>query len=246
MCSDDGKHTGIKGGGGDSAVGNGRWGDKPPMTTELFPDRSGFKSKAKIKGDGDSSKPYTPPRHFIANADFPMAKRFQAVDPRKFSKHSPAAYYASASRDEYPGAWGHGFYLVYPYPWWAYGVGSQMGPTYYCNKTVTSFYDYKPQLRNITVLNDTNVPLVGDYDIFNIGKSAGFKDYNNGTVEITPCADASSSELGVADNDCTSIVLDLVQGSVVSGNAKAEMQSEFTMFKLKLGSKEATLRTIFE
>ncbi|KAJ1806667.1 hypothetical protein LPJ75_004997, partial [Coemansia sp. RSA 2598] len=87
-------HTGIRGGGGDSAAGNGKWGDRPPLTTELFPDRSGFKSKAKAKGDGDSSKPYTPPRRFVANAEFPTVKRHQFVEPRKFSKHSPAVYYA--------------------------------------------------------------------------------------------------------------------------------------------------------
>ncbi|KAJ2851154.1 Protein OS-9, partial [Coemansia erecta] len=241
---DDGKHTDAKGGGGDGANGNGKWGDRPPMTSELFPDRSGFKSKAKVKGDGDSSKPFTPLPYFAANAQFPTVKRYQTVEPRRFSKHSPAIYYASTTRDEYPGAWGHGFYLLYPYPWWAYGVGNKLGPTFYCNRTESSFNVYKPQLRNMTVLNDTNIPLVGNYDVFKNGKYAGFTDYNNGTLEIKPCADLNNSELGVSDKDCESIVLDIVQGSVVSGNAETDIQNEFTLFKLKLGQKEAVLRTV--
>ncbi|KAJ2594977.1 hypothetical protein H4R99_005539, partial [Coemansia sp. RSA 1722] len=241
---DDGKHTDAKGGGGDLETGNGKWGDKPPMTPELFPDRSGFKSEALIKGDGDTSKPYTPPRHFVANADFPMAKRFQTVIPYEFSKYSPSIYYASATRDKYPGAWGHGFYLLYPYPPWAYGLGQQLGPTFYPNLTYTELSQYKSYLRNMTVLDSLNIPLVGDYDIFSSGKNVGFTDYNNGTVEIKPCADTPSSALGVTDDDCKHILLDLVRGSVVSGNAETEVQSEFTMFKLKLGQKEAVLRTV--
>ncbi|KAJ1813338.1 hypothetical protein LPJ56_003465 [Coemansia sp. RSA 2599] len=244
QAEDDGKHTGIKGGGGDGTSGNGKWGDKPPLTPELFPDRSGLEIKAEIVGDGDSSKPYKPLLKHTANAQFPVAKRYQTVLSHTFSKYSPAVYYASATRDEYPGAWGHGFYLVYPYPGWAYGEGRQLGPTFYCNATYTDFSKYKGHLRNMTVVDGSNVPLLGDYDIFGNGRSVSFKDYNNGTVEIKPCGRFSSSEFGVSNDDCRPVVLDLVYGSVVDGNAAAKVQNEFTLFKLKLGQKEAVLRIV--
>ncbi|KAJ1816439.1 hypothetical protein LPJ56_004296, partial [Coemansia sp. RSA 2599] len=232
------------GGGGDSATGNGKWGDRPPLTTKLFPDRLGFKSKVEIVGNGDSSKPYTPLHRYVANAQFPTAKRYQTVLPHTFSKHSPAVYYASATRDEYPGAWGHGFYMLYPYPRWAYGEGQQMGPTFYCNVTETNYSEYRSQLRNMTIIDDSNIPLLGDYDIFYTGKSVGFKDYNNGTIGIKPCGRFSSSEFGVSNDDCRPIVLDLINGSVVSGNAETKVKYETTFFLLKLGQRTTVLRTV--
>ncbi|KAJ2377847.1 hypothetical protein IW150_001150 [Coemansia sp. RSA 2607] len=237
----DGTKTDIKGGGGDGATGTGTLGDNPALTSALFPLRTGFVSKAKVSGDGDSSRPYTPNPAYFAGAVFPTEKQGVFVRSDKFNKYSPAIYYAAPQRYDYPGAWGYGYYLIYPYPWWAYGVGTQMGPTFYANQTTAAYKTYKSTLRNMTVVNDTNVPFIGDYDLFGEGK-VSLVDFNNGTLQISPCGVISSDNNDT--RNCTAIVLDITAGKVVSGSAEVIIQNQITFFNLGFGDKNATLRTI--
>ncbi|KAJ1881035.1 hypothetical protein LPJ66_011397, partial [Kickxella alabastrina] len=239
-----GTSTSTKGGGGTTGKGTGSLGDKPPSYASLYPDRSGTSISARPIGTGDSSRAYNPPPAYSANANYMSINRGQTLPPYSFSSSSPAVYYASTSRSVYPGAWGYGFYPIYPYPYWAYGSGSWTGGSYYTSHYNHGLNRYSSELRNTTVLNGTNIPLIGDQDIFNTdNKNITFTDFNNGTIEIQPCGNWSSSDLQVKDSDCGFIVLDLRNGAVVQGNARAEVRDEITFFQLSLGNKTSTLRT---
>ncbi|KAJ1941542.1 hypothetical protein GGF37_003506, partial [Kickxella alabastrina] len=78
---------------------------------------------------------------------------------------------------------------------------------------------YNSKLQNTTVLNNTNIPVIGDQDIFNTDKNITFTDFNNSTIVIQPCGNWSSSDLQVNDSDCGFILLDVCNGAVVCGNA---------------------------
>ncbi|KAJ1945148.1 hypothetical protein GGF37_001842, partial [Kickxella alabastrina] len=144
LAASDGKNTGIKGGGGMEQIGSGDLGDNPPLTPELFPDRSGFNAKGSTSGKGDSSRQYTPNPMYYANAKYKTVKYGQKIKPYKFASHSPAIYYASNTRSEYSGAWGYGYYLVYPYPHWAYGSGIHYGSMFL--RTDLQAQSYKSQM----------------------------------------------------------------------------------------------------
>ncbi|KAJ1850618.1 hypothetical protein LPJ73_003365 [Coemansia sp. RSA 2703] len=93
----------------------------------------------------------------------------------------------------------------------------------------------------MTVVNDTNVPFIGDYDLFGEGK-VSLVDFNNGTLQISPCGVISSDNNDT--RNCTAIVLDITAGKVVSGSAEVMIQNQITFFNLGFGDKNATLRTI--
>ncbi|KAJ1723854.1 hypothetical protein LPJ61_005793, partial [Coemansia biformis] len=97
--------------------------------------------------------------------------------------------------------------------------------------------------RNITVVNATNYPLIGDADLFNNTHNVTFVDFNNGSIQIGPCGNASSSTLNVPDTDCDFIVLNIKDGKVVRGNAESRVVGEITFFDLHLGTNTITLRT---
>ncbi|KAJ1826210.1 hypothetical protein LPJ70_007806, partial [Coemansia sp. RSA 2708] len=119
-----GTSTDIKGGGGMTSPGAGTYGDRPPSSLNLFPDRKGFKAGGKGRGTGDSAQKYQPPPKYTANAQYAAVKNEQTVQPYSFKSKSPVVYHASSTRKQFSGAWGFGFYRIYPYPWWAYGSGT--------------------------------------------------------------------------------------------------------------------------
>ncbi|KAJ2311469.1 hypothetical protein IWW52_005126 [Coemansia sp. RSA 2704] len=235
--------TGSKGGGGSSGKGSGSYGDRPPSYASLFPNRSGFNAGGRATGTGDSTHAYGPPPAYTANAHYTTVNRGQTVAPYTFNSKSPAVYYASTSRSQYPGAWGYGYYPIYPYPWWAYGAGYWAGSTYHTNSTTHGVNKYSSELRNTTVVNATNIPLIGDQDIFNNTNNITFTDFNNGSIRIAPCGNKSSSALQVSASDCDIVVLDIRFGRVLSGHASVTVQNETTFFQLSLGNRTTTLRT---
>ncbi|KAI8323276.1 hypothetical protein GQ54DRAFT_114943 [Martensiomyces pterosporus] len=234
---------GVGGGGGSASKGVGPYGDKPPSYASLYPDRSGFNAGGRPSGAGDSTRPYGPPPAYSANAQYATVNRGQTVPPYTFASNSPATYYASTSRTSYPGAWGYGYYPLYPYPWWAYGGGIWLGAVYYQHATNHGVHSYKSEFRNMTVVNATNTPLIGDQDIFNNHVNITFTDFNNGTIQIAPCGNSTSTDLNVDASDCNPIVLDVQNGTVVRGNARTQVQKDITFFDLHLGNSTTTLRT---
>ncbi|KAJ1874213.1 hypothetical protein LPJ55_001700 [Coemansia sp. RSA 990] len=227
-----------------SGKGSGSYGDRPPSYASLFPNRNGFNAGGKPSGSGDSSHSYTPPPAYSAGASYASANRGQTVPPYSFKSNSPAIYYASTSRSVYPGAWGYGYYPIYPYPWWAYGAGYWVGSTYHTNSTNKGVKKYSSEYRNITVVDATSTPLIGDYDLFNTTNNITFTDFNNGSIRIAPCGNKSSSQLNVPASDCDFIVLDIRKGLVQSGHAKSNVKNDITFFQLTLGSRTSTLRTL--
>ncbi|KAJ1752114.1 hypothetical protein LPJ79_001523 [Coemansia sp. RSA 1821] len=242
--SKPGTNVGSSGGGGSSGKGSGSYGDRPPSYASLFPNRNGFNAGGKPSGSGDSSHSYTPPPAYSAGASYASANRGQTVPPYSFKSNSPAIYYASTSRSVYPGAWGYGYYPIYPYPWWAYGAGYWVGSTYHTNSTNKGVKKYSSEYRNITVVDATSTPLIGDYDLFNTTNNITFTDFNNGSIRIAPCGNKSSSQLNVPASDCDFIVLDIRKGLVQSGHAKSNVKNDITFFQLTLGSRTSTLRTL--
>ncbi|KAJ1991578.1 hypothetical protein GGI25_001630 [Coemansia spiralis] len=235
--------SGIRGGGGSSGKGSGSYGDRPPSYASLFPTRSGYNAGGRGIGTGDSSRPYTPPPPYSASANYATVSRGQTVPPYTFKSNPPTTYYASPYRTTYPGAWGYGYYPIYPYPYWAYGAGTFVGASYVANSNHHGIYTYNSEFHNITVVNATNTPLLGDQDIFNNGNNVTFVDFNNGTIQVGPCGNSTSTALQVSNSDCRSILLDIKSGSVVSGNAKSYMQNDITFFQLSLGKNSTVLRT---
>ncbi|KAJ2823284.1 hypothetical protein FBU31_004333 [Coemansia sp. 'formosensis'] len=233
----------ISGGGGSGGKGSGSMGDRPPSYSSLYPDRSGVNAGGKGSGSGDSSRPYGPPPAYTANAQYSTVNRGQTVQTYSFASTSPTVYYASPLRSTYPGAWGYGFYPIFPYPWWAYGGGMWIGSTYYASSYNHGVNSYKTEFRNITVVNATGIPFIGDIDLFDNKSNVTLTDFNNGTIRVAPCGNSTSDSLGVDAKDCDFIVLDLRLGSVVAGNARAEVRDEVTFFNLTLGSRTAVLRT---
>ncbi|KAJ2127898.1 hypothetical protein IW136_006255, partial [Coemansia sp. RSA 678] len=238
-----GTSTSISGGGGSSGKGSGTLGDRPPSYDSLYPSRPNFNAGGRPSGSGTSGSSYTPPPPYAASASYATASRGQTVAPFTFNSKSPSVYYASTSRSSYPGAWGYGFYPIYPYPWWAYGAGAYVGASYITGSTNHGVNSYTSELRNTTVVNATNIPLIGDQNIFNTASNITFVDFNNGSIQIAPCGNSSSSALQVPQADCDFIVLDLRNGSVVQGHAKASVHDEITFFELTLGNRTSVLRT---
>ncbi|KAJ2712061.1 hypothetical protein H4R19_002950, partial [Coemansia spiralis] len=241
---DSGTSTGVNGGGGSGGKGSGSYGDRPPSYASLFPNRAGFNAGGTPVGAGDSAHRYTPPPSYYAGASYAGANRGQTVPPTSFSSKAPAIYYAAPGRDRYPGAWGYGFYPLYPYPFWAYGAGSWTGATYYTTTQNHPTYTTSSEFRNVTVVDATNYPLVGDANLFNNTYNSTFVDYNNGSVQIGPCGSASSAALNVPSSDCDFIVLNIKDGRVVRGNAAARIVDDITFFDLRLGANTTTLRTV--
>ncbi|KAJ2663236.1 hypothetical protein IW148_002569 [Coemansia sp. RSA 1199] len=237
-----GTSTSSSGGGGTSGKGSGTLGDRPPSYASLYPSRPNFNAGGRPSGSGNSAHSYTPPPAYAASASYATASRGQTVAPYTFNSKSPSVYYASTSRSSYPGAWGYGFYPIYPYPWWAYGAGAYVGASYITGSTNHGVNSYKSELRNMTVVNATNIPLIGDQNIFNTTSNITFVDFNNGSVQIAPCGNSSSSALQVAQGDCDFIVLNLRNGTVVKGHASASVHDEITFFELKLGNRTSVLR----
>ncbi|KAJ2751195.1 hypothetical protein H4R27_005545 [Coemansia aciculifera] len=233
----------LSGGGGSGGKGSGSMGDRPPSYGSLYPDRSGVNAGGKGSGSGDSSRPYGPPPAYTANAQYTTVNRGQTVQTHTFASKSPAVYYASPTRSTYPGAWGYGFYPIFPYPWWAYGGGVWAGSTYYGNSYNHGVHKYKAEFRNITVVNATSIPFIGDIDLFDNKSNVTLTDFNNGTIRVAPCGNSTSDKLNVDAKECDFIVLDLRLGSVVAGNARAQVLNEVTFFNLTLGSRTALLRT---
>ncbi|KAJ2719319.1 hypothetical protein GGI07_005278 [Coemansia sp. Benny D115] len=240
-----GTSTSTKGGGGSSGKGSGTLGDRPPSYASLYPSRPGFNAGGRPQGVADTSRAaYQPPPAYSANANYVPLSYGQTLPPYTFASKSPAVYYASTSRSSYPGSWGYGFYPIYPYPFWAYGTGYWVGSTYYPNTYHHGIHNYHSQLRNITVLNGTNIPLIGNQDIFALNnRNITFTDFNNGTIQIAPCGNLTYTDFGVSPSDCDFIVLDIKNGNVVKGNARTEIHDEITFFQLKLGDRTSTLRT---
>ncbi|KAJ2331521.1 hypothetical protein GGI00_003215 [Coemansia sp. RSA 2681] len=234
----------ISGGGGSGGKGSGALGDRPPSYGSLYPDRSGVNAGGKGTGSGDSSRPYGPPPAYTANAQYASVNRGQTVKPNSFASNAPAVYYAAPARAAYPGAWGYGFYPIYPYPWWAYGGGMWMGAAYYGHSYNHGVNSYKPEFRNITVVNGTSIPFVGDIDLFDNKSNVTLTDFNNGTLRVAPCGNSTSDKLQVAASDCDFIVLDVRNGTVVAGNARTSVVNEVTFFSLALGNRTAVLRTL--
>ncbi|KAJ1824661.1 hypothetical protein LPJ60_000583 [Coemansia sp. RSA 2675] len=237
------KKPSIAGGGGSGGKGSGSMGDRPPSYASLYPDSKGVNAGGKGTGSGDSSRPYGPPPAYTAHAQYSTVNRGQTVQTHTFASKSPTVYYASPMRSTYPGAWGYGFYPIFPYPWWAYGGGMWIGSTYHGNSYNHGLNSYKPQFRNITVVNATNIPFIGDIDLFDNKSNVTLTDFNNGTIRVAPCGNSTSEGLKVDAKDCDFIVLDLHLGSVVAGNARSEVRNEVTFFNLTLGSRTAVLRT---
>ncbi|PIA13014.1 hypothetical protein COEREDRAFT_99830 [Coemansia reversa NRRL 1564] len=233
----------IGGGGGSGGKGSGNYRDSPPSYASLFPDRSGTNAGGRPTGTGDSWNRYGPPPAYTANAHYTAINHGQTVHPITFASKPPATYYAASSRNTYPGAWGYGYYPIYPYPYWAYGGGGWSNATYTTNNYHHSIYNYKSEFRNITMVDRTNTPFYGDYDLFSNNHTVKFTDFNNGTIQIAPCGLSSSTTLHVSKNDCDKIVLNIRKGTVVSGNAVTRVKNEITFFDLKLASRSATLRT---
>ncbi|KAJ2256920.1 hypothetical protein GGH98_001203 [Coemansia sp. RSA 454] len=238
-----GTSTSSSGGGGSSGKGSSTLGDRPPSYDSLYPSRPNFNAGGRPTGSGTSGSSYTPPPAYAASASYATASRGQTVAPYTFNSKSPSVYYASTSRSSYPGAWGYGFYPIYPYPWWAYGAGAYVGASYITGSTNHGVNSYKSELRNTTVVNATNIPLIGDQNIFNTASNITFVDFNNGSIQIAPCGNSSSSALQVPQGDCDFIVLDLRNGSVVKGHAQASVHDEITFFELTLGNRTSVLRT---
>ncbi|KAJ1958233.1 hypothetical protein EC988_000416 [Linderina pennispora] len=235
---------GIAGGGGSSGKGSGAYGDKPPSYASLYPNAPpGYSAGGRGIGAGDASRPYTPPPSYAASANYASVNRGQTVQPQSIKGGAPSVYYAAASRSSYPGAWGYGYYPIYPYPWWAYGAGGFIGASYVSHSYNHGVHSYKSEFRNMTVVNATNTPLVGDQDIFNNGHNITFVDFNNGTISIAPCGNSSSTSLNVSSSDCDVILLDLRNGTALRGNAKTSVEKDITFFTLNLGSKSTVLRT---
>ncbi|KAJ2752975.1 hypothetical protein IWQ56_006666, partial [Coemansia nantahalensis] len=242
--SGSGTSTGIRGGGGSGSKGSGSFGDRPPSYASLYPSRSGFDAGGKPVGGGDGAHRYSPPPSYYAGANYASANRGQTVSPNSFSSNAPAIYYAATHRDRYPGAWGYGFYPLYPYPFWAYGAGVWYGATYHTPTVYRPTYTLQSEFRNITVVDATSHPLIGDANLFNNTYNSTFTDYNNGSIQIGPCGNASSETLGVAGSDCDFIVLDIKGGLVLRGNAVARVVNETTFFDLRLGANTTALRTM--
>ncbi|KAJ2743285.1 Protein OS-9 [Coemansia sp. BCRC 34301] len=233
----------ISGGGGSGGKGSGSLGDRPPSYASLYPDRSGVNAGGKGTGSGDSSRPYGPPPAYSANAQYTSVNRGQTVQPHTFASNAPTVYYASPARATYPGAWGYGFYPIFPYPWWAYGGGVWVGSSYHGSSYNHGVNSYKPEFRNITVVNATNIPFIGDIDLFDNKSNVTLTDFNNGTLRVAPCGNSTSDKLQVSSKDCDFIVLDLRNGTVVAGNARASVLNEVTFFNLTLGNRTTVLRT---
>ncbi|KAJ2903045.1 hypothetical protein GGI21_004479 [Coemansia aciculifera] len=226
-------------------------GDRPPSYSSLYPDRSGVNAGGKGTGSGDSTRPYGPPPAYTANAQYSSVNWGQTVRPITFASGAPTVYYASPSRATYTGAWGYGFYPIFPYPWWAYGGGMWVGASYYGDRYNSGVNYYTTEFRNITVVNSTNtdmsnstsIPFIGDIDLFDNNNNVTLTDFNNGLLEIGPCGNSTSDKLNVTANDCDSIKLDIQNGTVVSGNASAYVLNDVTFFNLTLGNRTAVLRT---
>ncbi|KAI8323415.1 hypothetical protein GQ54DRAFT_296742 [Martensiomyces pterosporus] len=74
--------------------------------------------------------------------------------------------------------------------------------------------------------------------------SIDYTDFNNGTVQIIPCGALSSTQLGIDAADCSPIVLDIVNGKVISGRAVVnELHLEATTFTLYRGNYSTRVRT---
>ncbi|KAJ2523273.1 hypothetical protein H4217_000206 [Coemansia sp. RSA 1939] len=238
--------SGIKGGGGSNGKGSGSYGDRPPSYASLFPARSGYNAGGRGIGNGDASHPYAPPPAYSAQANYGTINRGQTVPTYTIgSKNPPSAYYASPYRTTYPGAWGYGFYPIFPYPWWAYGAGGYVGASYVGDSYHHGIYTYTSEFRNVTVANATSIPVFDNMDLFGSGVNVTYVDFNNGTVRLGPCGNATSSAFAnVSAADCTPVFLDIKRGRVVSGNARSYVDDEITFFSLTLGSNSTVLRTM--
>ncbi|KAJ1665143.1 hypothetical protein IW140_003582 [Coemansia sp. RSA 1813] len=237
-------NSGMKGGGGSSGKGSGSYGDRPPSYASLFPSRSGYNAGGRGVGAGDASHPYGPPPAYSASANYASVSRGQTVPAYSFKSNPPTTYYASPYRSTYPGAWGYGYYPIYPYPWWAYGAGAFVGASYVASPYHHGIYTYKSEFRNVTVANATNVPTFDNMDLFRTGNNITYVDFNNGTVKVGPCGNSTSAKLNVSASDCAPVYLDVKGGRVVSGNARSFVDDEITFFNVTLGSNTATLRTM--
>ncbi|KAJ2487715.1 hypothetical protein EV174_000386 [Coemansia sp. RSA 2320] len=224
-------------------AGSSSYGDRPPSYASLYPDRSGVNAGGRGTGAGDSSRPYGPPPAYTANAQYSSVNYGQRVPTNTFASNAPIVYYASPSRTVYPGAWGYGYYPIFPYPWWAYGGGMWVGASYHSSSYNNGLTSYNTEFRNITVVNATNIPLIDNFNLFNTTSNITLTDFNNGTIQISPCGNSTSDKLQVPTTDCDFIVLNLRNGTVVAGNARSSVQSEITFFNLTLGNTTATLRT---
>ncbi|KAJ2783613.1 Epsin-3, clathrin recruitment and traffic between the Golgi and endosome [Coemansia javaensis] len=241
-----GKRTTIAGGGGSGGDGAGTYKDRPPGKAVLFPDRSGFKAGGKPTGAGTGGPLFTPLPQYAAGATFAPAAQGQTVLPDTLKNNPPAVYYASLTRKQYPGAWGYGYYPIFPYPWWAYAPGSFSAATYFGAVYYKTISRFNPEYRNITMVNATNTPLIADVDLFGNKHNVSFADFNNGTIRIAPCGSSASSttDLAAAPADCDPIVLDIKNGAVLAGNAVASVAGQITFFDLRLGAASAQLRTL--
>ncbi|KAJ2552316.1 hypothetical protein EV175_003363 [Coemansia sp. RSA 1933] len=236
--------SGLKGGGGSTGKGSGSYGDRPPSYASLFPSRSGFNAGGRGVGTGDSAHTYAPPPAYSASATYASVSRGQTVPVYTMRSNSPTAYYASPYRTTYTGAWGYGYYPIFPYPYWAYGAGAYMGATYAGSSYHHGIYNYATEFRNITVANATDMPMLDNTALFTSGANVSYVDFNNGTVMVGPCGNSTATSLNVSDTDCLSIYLDIKGGRVVSGNALSFVDDEITFFNLTRGSSTATLRTL--
>ncbi|KAJ2157776.1 hypothetical protein GGF46_004264 [Coemansia sp. RSA 552] len=233
------------GGGGSSGNQVEYWyGDDPDSDDELFGNSPGYNAGGKPQGTGDSSRPFTPRPEYAGEANYITLNYGQTLPPATLKRRLPDVYYGSLTRKEYPGAWSYGFYQIYPYPWWAYGKGHWLGATYKGDMEEWSIYKRISEFRNITVDNRTSIPLIGNHDIFDSEHEVTFVDFNNGTVAIAPCGNTSPQKLDVSKEDCGEIRIDMVQGTVLEGNAQASIHDGITFFELRLGDRTAVLRTL--
>ncbi|KAJ2246089.1 hypothetical protein GGI13_005581 [Coemansia sp. RSA 455] len=211
--------------------------------TSLSGDGGGVNAGGKGSGPGDSSQSYRPPPEYTSNTQYNAVDWGQTVQTHTFGSNAPTLFYSSLLQSTYLDVWRYGFYPIFPYPWWAYGAGTMVRSTYYGNSYNHGVYTYQSKFLNITVVNATGITFIGDIDLFDNNNNVKFADFNNGTIGIAPCGSSTSDELSVDAKDCDFIMLDLSLGSVVAGNARAQVLNEVTFFNLTLGSRSALLRT---
>ncbi|KAJ2064428.1 hypothetical protein IW146_006933 [Coemansia sp. RSA 922] len=216
--------------------------DSRNSKSSLSGDGGGVNAGGKGSGSGDSSRPYRPPP-YIANVQYNAVDWGQTVQTHTIGSKAPTAFYSSRLQSTYLDVWRYGFYPIFPYPWWAYGAGTMVRSTYYGNSYNHGVYTYQSKFLNITVVNATSIPFIGDIDLFDNNNNVVLTEFNNGTIRIAPCGSSTSDELSVDAKYCDYIMLDLSRGSVVAGNAHAQVLNEVTFFILTLGSRRALLRT---
>ncbi|KAJ1917408.1 3-dehydroquinate dehydratase (3-dehydroquinase) [Mycoemilia scoparia] len=194
-------------------------------------------------GEANQFSVFQPKASAYNNLKYNPVHRRQTVYGNTLVKEAPAVFYTGpkASNKNYQPWVTSDYYKIYPYPYWAYGKGAQKGPVYYVDEYKSGIHKCKDQLRNITLAGLTVQPIYDGLDLFGTGVNVPYEQFNNGTVSLYPCGKSSN----ITSNGCSHVLLDLVNGQIISGNAKIVKQNETgTFFKIyRDGKHTAVLRT---